>query len=193
MLRITFIVLTTLVTGWMLQPTAEVKSFRNAYPEQLPGTYTGGFGEDTCQSCHFDYPLNPNEGSLHVRGVPSSYEANKSYTFTIEVSREDLGKGGFQLTARYSDSTHAGAFKIPSGRTTFSEVGEEKKYVQHSPTGVLPSDKGTISWTVAWKAPEQSRGEIIFNIAANAANGDDSAFGDYIFTREFKSSPSAGN
>jgi hypothetical protein len=39
----------------------------------------------------------------------------------------------------------------------------------------------TARWTVLWTAPE-SGGEVRFNGAANAANQDDSQFGDYIYT-----------
>jgi len=42
-------------------------------------------------------------------------------------------------------------------------------------------------WQIVWTAPDDTSGEVIFNLAANAANGDVSAFGDLIFTREAES------
>lgn len=35
-----------------------------------------------------------------------------------------------------------------------------------------------------WRAPE-GLGSVVFHIAANAANGDDSPLDDFIYTREF--------
>jgi len=40
-----------------------------AYPEHLDGPLTGGFGENSCHSCHFDYDINPEEGSFRKREV----------------------------------------------------------------------------------------------------------------------------
>ncbi len=47
-------------------------------------------------------------------------------------------------------------------------------------------EDGLNNWTVKWKAPEVISDSIYFNISANAANGDQSEFGDWIYVREFK-------
>lgn len=194
MLRIALIVSSTLLTGFLLNAgDGEISTPAHAYPEQLPGKYTGGFGEESCHSCHFDYSLNPEEGSLSIEGIPSSYDPGKTYTFTIEVSRKDLGKAGFQLTARYADSSQAGSFSEESNRIEFTNSTGGVQYVQHSPEGTEPNESDTSTWSLKWAAPEQSKGNIIFNLATNAANGDASEFGDFIFTREIVSSPQAGN
>ncbi len=39
-------------------------------------------------------------------------------------------------------------------------------------------------WTIQWKVPEQNSLPVIFNIAANAGNGDQSEFGDFIYAEE---------
>lgn len=192
MLRIAFIVLLTLTTGLFLRPDINGKS-AYVYPEQLPGTFTGGFGEQTCHSCHFDYPLNPEEGSLMINGIPSSYEPGKTYSFRIRVSRKNLGRAGFQLSARYADSTQAGSLSPDQDRTGFTNVSNDIQYVQHSPEGTKPNGSDTSSWSIKWTAPKQNNRIITFNIAANAANGDNSEFSDFIFTRKIISTPQTGN
>lgn len=186
MLRIIFIVLSTLLAGFLIRPTNDaVLTSGHAYPEQLPGAFTGGFGEDTCNSCHFDYPLNPEEGKLAVEGIPLSYKEGQSYTFTIKLSRKNLGKAGFQLSARHADSTQAGTFELNSDRTKLTQTNNSLQYVQHSRAGTKPNSGDTIRWHVQWRAPSQGSGKVFFNLAANAANGDASEFGDFIFVRKF--------
>src|SRR5690606_8758969 len=46
---------------------------RLPYPDRPPPAHTGGFGEPTCQQCHFDAPLNDPGGALYVEGLPERY------------------------------------------------------------------------------------------------------------------------
>lgn len=156
------------------------------YPEALPGAYTGGFGEETCQSCHFDYPLNPEDGSLTVKGIPNRYEPGTIYHILISVEREDLGRAGFQLSSRYADGSQAGTFKADTGRLRFTEVKNTIQYIQHTAQSSQVDSSTVAQWSLEWTAPDSAAGEIIFNIAANAGNGDASPFGDYIYVKEFK-------
>ncbi|MGH7700675.1 MAG: glycoside hydrolase family 9 protein, partial [Gemmatimonadales bacterium] len=53
-------------------------------------------------------------------------------------------------------------------------------YAQHTAAG--SSARGdTARWTVEWTAPARSAGAVSFHVAANAANDDDSEFGDFIY------------
>src|SRR5690625_90388 len=161
------------------------------YPEQLPGPYTGGFGEQTCHSCHFDYDLNLPDGSLEAELPQETYEPGKSYPISIRLDREDIGKGGFQMTARFEDGSQAGAFEPVDDRVSFTSVAanESLQYVQHSESGTSPLTPGEIEWSLIWTAPEEATGPILFHMAANAANGDVSEFGDWIYTLETRITP----
>lgn len=149
------------------------------FPEQLTGTFTGGFGEETCRSCHFDFPLNPGGGSLRLEGLPENYTPGQTYTLRIILRRDKLQRGGFQLTARHPDSSQAGRFSVDSPALQFTRDLEDVRYVQHTPASTEPSEQGVLRWEVPWTAP--ASGEVRFSLAANAGNGDASAFGDYIF------------
>lgn len=160
----------------------------SAYPEHLTGAFTGGFGEQTCRNCHFDYDLNPEGGDLSVSGIPKNIQAGEAVAITITVKRKELGRAGFQLTARYEDGSQAGHFDIGDNkRLTFTGVGSDSlQYVQHSKPGSKIGEDGEGSWTVRWIAPREVGGTIIFNVVANAANGDQSEFGDFIYAKEIR-------
>ncbi len=158
------------------------------YSEELPGAYTGGFGEDTCHSCHFDYPLNPeDEGSLDVEGLPEQYESGRDYTFTITLQREEMGDAGFQITSRFEDGSQAGFFDTGSENIGVTKSDNDIQYLQHAFEGSNIEDESRASWEIVWTAPDDTSGKVIFNLAANAANGDVSAFGDLIFTQKMES------
>lgn len=192
MIRIILPPLLTFLVSWGFStntPDQEPSHTSTNYPEHLTGTFTGGFGEDTCHSCHFDYPLNPEEGTLRVEGIPEEYESGQSYMIHIYLERPDLVKAGFQLTARFSDGRQAGMFSPQSDRTQFTEQAPDSiQYLQHSGKGTKLTGEESNEWHFKWIAPVES-GEVQIHLAANAANGDASEFGDFILTREFRVTP----
>lgn len=195
MLRLLALPLLTLMSAFIIsafvsksEPATAKTADKISYPEHLTGTFTGGFGEENCRSCHFDYDLNPDGGALSVSGLPENISAGETVDIQITLEREQLGAAGFQLSARYEDGSQAGRFSIEENdRIMFSEaVPDSLQYVQHSDESTKPSEVNTNSWTIKWEAPEYSEEVIIFNIAANAANGDMSEFGDFIYVEEMK-------
>ncbi len=172
-------------------PSVTVPDRKIVYPEHLTGSFTGGFGEETCRSCHFDYDLNPDGGSLSVSGIPKAISAGDSLNITITVKRNELGRAGFQLSARHENGSQAGHFDITANsRVMFSEaVADSLQYVQHSSRGSKVGDEKQNSWTINWIAPDKLNKGVIFNVTANAANGDQSEFGDFIYAKEIEVGP----
>ena len=165
--------------------TADLKIDFN--PEHLDGRFTGGFGEQTCHSCHFDYDLNQEGGSLAVEGINDEYQPGKSYEITVTVESVHLENGGFQMASRFEDGTQAGVFEWNGERLMYTpSISDDVKYLQHSREGTTKTGEREISWKFYWIAPESDSGNIIFNIAANAGNDDDSAFGDWIYVKEIE-------
>lgn len=155
-------------------------------PDHLDGAFTGGFGEQSCHSCHFDYDVNMEGGSLTIAGIGDSYQPGEEFEITVTIESEQLEIGGFQLTSRFEDGTQAGDFEWEGNRLMFTpSVTNEVKYLQHSPEGTHPAEeKKIISWTFMWQAPDSSDEPVIFNVAGNAGNLDDSSFGDWIYVKE---------
>jgi len=158
-----------------------------AYREGPLPAMTGGFGEETCAKCHFDHPLNDPGGSLTINGVPETVESGREYAITIAVTHAATKRAGFELSARHADGpdvgTQAGTFRAPDARTQIvTAPGGTIQYIQHTKLGsdVTGTNEGT--WMIYWKAPSPSVGRMIFHAAANAANDDESALGDFIYT-----------
>lgn len=170
--------------GSLIEPDYE---YTEAYPEHIAGAYTGGFGEQSCHSCHFDYELNQPEGELSVSGIENSFEPGEKYQINIKLKREDMAEGGFQMTARFEDSTQAGTFDLNENLTRTPNIDSDVSYVQHG-VGKTEAQVGEITWQVTWVAPNQTK-PVFFNIAANATNGDASEFGDWIYVKEVKIQP----
>lgn len=165
-----------LTSGWLIS--------NSYFPDHLAGAFTGGFNEPNCQSCHFDYDLNKSEGKLTISGIDSVVVPSTDYLITIKVTRPDLGKAGFQMTSRYPDGTQAGQFQVNEFVTFTPNTPDTSAYLQHAVGNVEPN-KMVKTWSFIWTSPNTFISEtIIFNIAANAANGDASEFGDWIYVRE---------
>ena len=158
-----------------------------AYRDGPLPAMTGGFGEETCAKCHFDHALNDPGGSLKIDGVPERVEPGHEYAITIAVTHAATKRAGFELSARHADGpdagTQAGTFRAPDARTrVISAPGGAIQYIQHTKLGsdLAGPDEGR--WTIYWTAPSPAVGRIIFHAAANAANDDESALGDFIYT-----------
>ncbi len=168
----------------------DAPAYPSSYPMDLAGTFTGGFGEESCHSCHFDNPVNDDAGRLELGGVPESYKPGGSYRITVILTRSELEKGGFQLAARHPDSSQAGRFRLDSPRLQFTDAEGSVRYVQHTAEGTDPGEDRLIRWDFEWTAPKNGR-TVRFHLAANAGNGDESSFGDHIYTLSRTVKPSA--
>ncbi len=159
------------------------------YPEQPPTAHTGGFGEPTCQQCHFDQPLNTPGGVLALDGVPEAYTPGQRYLLGISLARPAMQRGGFQLAARFAEGTQAGqqagALRALDARSEVAMADSSAvQYAYHTKAGTALEAPERARWIVTWTAPKHAAGRVVFHVVANAANDDDSEFGDFIYARE---------
>jgi hypothetical protein len=165
-----------------------------AYKEGPFPNMTGGFGDQTCHSCHLDNPVNAPGGTLTLSGVPASYSAGRAYPLTIALARPGMRRGGFEIAARFSSGKlkgrQAGVWRPLDGRVQLiaSQVDPTLQFVQHNLLGSRAPADGLNSWTVEWIAPVPA-GPVQFNVAGNATNEDDSALGDFIYVKSARSAP----
>lgn len=161
-------------------PTARSR----AYAEGAPPGFSGGFGEGSCHACHFHAEPNSGPGRLTVSGVPERYVAGESYTITVTLTRPGLKLAGFQLTARAKDGG-AQAGTLAPAPTENNRVGvdvqRDIQYLNQRREGSAPVGADTARWSLVWTAPQTS-GLVTFHVAANAADGDGTAEGDYVHT-----------
>jgi len=149
---------------------------------------TGGFGEITCQQCHWENPLNEPTGRLTIEGIPERYTLGEQYLITVTVARPGLGRGGFQLSAREDRINMTGGMNAgtlaPVDKTS-QLLASAVTYVQHTRDGSAVAAPGTAKWRVRWTAPE-NRVNVVFHVAANASNDDASPLGDFIYTASLR-------
>jgi hypothetical protein len=164
------------------------------YRDGPPPGWSGGFGESTCQGCHSEMQLNEAPGRVVIEGVPERYTGGQVYPVTVTLTRPGMSVGGFELTARYQDGgAQAGTLSVPpdaQGRIAVI-IDRDVQYAYQRQAGSELVAPGTARWTVLWTAPAGGDG-VQFNVAANAANQDDSTSGDYIYTAVEKADPAAG-
>lgn len=151
-----------------------------------PLAHTGGFGEPDCRVCHDGGELNAPGGALGVDGLPARYKPGETYEVRVVLMSDDFEAAGFQGAFRIADGTGRGH---PAGQSLSDNdkvlirvdtTGVE--YVFHSQQGSAIDHGGRLAtWSFRWTAPQDSL-DVVFHVAANAANGDNSPFGDLIYT-----------
>jgi hypothetical protein len=163
-----------------------------AYSDGPAPGHTGGFDDPTCHTCHFDNSPDDESGSLALVGLPEVYTSGAPYRLEVTLERPDLERGGFQLAARFASGKQsgeqAGRFEPLDARTQVLEAGAKGhriEYVQHTATGSYPTTRDRLTWSLRWIAPIESIDSVAFHLVGNAANDDDSEFGDFIYNREW--------
>lgn len=167
-----------------------------AYPTGPDPAVTGGFGEPTCNQsgCHNTFELNAGRalglGDLSIAGLPKQYEPGKTYPIKLAITHtQDRGAWGFQLAARVkATGAQAGELRTVDDDRVQILVEKDIQYIEHV-------EKGTQFnvFEFNWVAPSSPVGEVIMHAAGNAANGDISADGDYIYSTSVTVSPAANS
>jgi hypothetical protein len=171
--------------------TPGAEASRSEYRDGPPPGFSGGFGESTCQGCHGERELNEPGGKVVLEGVPEHYVAGQAYALTVTLTRTGIAVGGFELTARFEQGgAQAGTLSVPPDAAGRVAVAKDRdvEYAHQRQTGSELVAPDTARWTVSWTAPAQG-GTVQFNVAANAANLDDSTSGDFIYTAVEKAAP----
>jgi len=165
----------------------------HGYAEGAPPGFSGGFKEDSCHACHFHEPLNAAPGRVTIEGAPARYTPGQRYTLTVTLARAEMKRAGFQLAVRFADGAQAGS--LAPGVDEASRVHVERQgvvaYAGQTADGSAVDTPGTARWRVEWTAPD-SGGAVTLSVSANAANGDDTAEGDFVYTANVTVSPAGG-
>jgi hypothetical protein len=149
-----------------------------------PARVTGGFGEDSCEVCHFGNSLNDAAGKLTLSGLPKQFEPGATYPLELALTRPGLKAGGFQLAIRNADDrSQAGRVTVPAVEESRVAILEERgvQFAQHR-LAEGPAEGGdSLQWQLSWVAPA-SGGSVTAHVSAVAGDGDDSQAGDYVYT-----------
>lgn len=165
-----------------------------AFQEGPLPAHTGGFGEPSCHFCHYDNPVNDHGGTLDLTGVPDLYTPGEAYPLTVRLARPGARRAGFQLSVRFAGGPvrgqQAGRLEPAAGGLQIVKADETGvDYLTHDESGSRADSSGAAAWRFRWVAPSAPAGPVLFHVAANAGNGDQSPLGDYVYTVERRSAP----
>src|SRR5262249_61152745 len=89
---------------------------------------------------------------------------------------------GFRGMALTESGREAGTLIVTDSARTRTETGGGRTYIEHTFAGTAPSATNQGSWTFRWRAPATGAGRVTFYAAGNAANGNFSPGGEFIYT-----------
>ncbi|MDQ3180457.1 MAG: FG-GAP-like repeat-containing protein [Acidobacteriota bacterium] len=151
-------------------------------------SHTNAPGEDNCTACHTSFPVNSGTGNISISGLPANYLPNQQIPVTVTVNQSDAVIFGFQLTAIDSQGRNVGTYTLPEQSPMQIQTIEgivdsnQRRYVEHTSDGVIPTQFGTKSWTFIWNTPSRRVGKVSFYASGTAANSDGGPSGDNIYT-----------
>lgn len=151
-----------------------------SYSTGSPGGKTGstGDGGTTCTQCHSGTSI-PQANWITTDIPVDGYTAGETYTVTVTGTHTGVVKMGFEVTAENTSGTKKGTWTLTDATRTKFTNGSAA--VTHTSAGNVPSGN-TNTWSMDWTAPTAGTGDIIFNAAVNAANGNGNNTGDQIYT-----------
>ena len=165
----------------ILAGAALLPSMALAYGSGPPDGHTGAPGETSCVACHTTNPLNSGNGTFQISG-PDTWLPGETYELTVTLADPGQSRWGFEAT-----QLGQGEFSEASGSLQISASGATQ-YIKHTSSGTFQgTSDGPVSWTFDWTAPtgEDLPEEVTFYAAGNAANGNFSNSGDFIYTTSF--------
>ena len=167
-------------------PTDAVSRSSGASPG-FAGDLMRGSSPQTCavSGCHATFELNSGSGAVTL-DAPDTVAPGETVRLTVTVDNQTAPasggrRQGFELAVRdLASGDHVGAFTSPGSvdaGTRFAGAGaSDTLYVTHN----LAGNEQT-TWTVEWTAPSDAPAAVRVYVAGNAANGNGSASGDYIY------------
>src|SRR5437016_2550536 len=131
-------------------------------------SHTNAPGEDNCTACHTSFPVNSGTGGVSIAGIPANYLPGQQIPITVTTGQSDAVIYGFQMTAIDNTGKRVGTYTIPAQSPRQMQTvdglvgGNQRRYVEHTVDGILPTQFGSKSWTFTWTAPAQRVGKISF-------------------------------
>jgi hypothetical protein len=149
------------------------------YSTQPPDGHTGSDGA-ICSDCH----SSGGNGSVDLAGLPASIAPNTDYDLTLKVAHAITGtqapriRWGFAINTRYGTGTGGvGTFSTTNPNAVVNSSDE----LVHQNAPFTPAAADYTFTNLRWRSPATITGPITFYIVGNAANGNGSSGGDFIY------------
>jgi hypothetical protein len=146
---------------------------------------TGAPGEQTCQvGCHNSFTVNSGNGELAIT-APASYAPGETLDLAVHIEDPGQMRWGFELTVLDSENQPVGALVVTDLTRTQLSLSDPsgRDYLKHTLMGTNQVDAtAEADWNFSWTAPAETAGPVTFYAAGNAANGNGTNQGDFIYT-----------
>ena len=149
------------------------------------GDKMGPTGPQTCTLCHSTYELNQGTGSLTV-DVAGTVGPGARVPITVTLDNqtppaaEGSARQGFEATVRDPETGELWGRLLLADGTNTKYAGDgafaDTSYVTHTLAGTAQS-----TWTFEWEPGADRSGAARVYVAANAADGNGTSSGDYIY------------
>lgn len=167
--------------GTLVFITPHVKTNVNGAPGPYTNAPMATGKELNCLTagCHIGNPVNASGGALAIKLMDGANEVNewvagKQYNVNVTLSKDGASKYGFEISAKQGTGAMNFGTLTPGTTTTFAPL-TDSKYITHS-------SAGGGNWNFTWTAPAAGSDPVTFYVAGNAANGDNTTNGDFIYT-----------
>lgn len=150
-----------------------------AFSGSPPNGRTNAPGEGNCTACHNSFALNAGTGSLTVTDL-GNWEPGQDYDLTVTLSDPNASRWGFEFTIIDEAGDSVGSLVNLDSNAQVSSSGN-RTYAKHTSPGTYNGTSDQATWTVRWTAPETGTGDVTLYMVGNAANGNSSTSGDYIY------------
>lgn len=143
-----------------------------------------GQNANACASsgCHTGNALNSGGGSVTITdNIPATgYIPGATYQVSVTVAKTGVGKFGFGFEAvTIANNSNAGSLQVTNSSLTRT-LSSTRVNMTHLTNSGLGTSAKTFSFN--WIAPAVPNGSVTFYAAGNAANGNNSDTGDFIYT-----------
>lgn len=156
--------------------------------------FTGSPGESTCNSggCHNSFGLNSGPGSITItHDIPAEgYTPGTVYNITVTVAQQGVSLFGVGFEALTSGNVNAGTLTATNSSVQIKTAANGRKNIVHTLGGGASANSKAFQFT--WTAPAAGTGNVTFYGIGNAANGNNSTSGDYIYNTNQSVSESNG-
>ncbi len=157
---------------------------------------TGAPGENNCTQCHSSFALDSGGGGWWEWnfGELLEYDSGETYNMTFEIFDPQASRWGFEITFIDAAGDQAGVLSSVDGNTQVSSsfiAGHDRQYGKQTSAGTAAGTPNGTTWDMTWVAPASGTGAVFLHGMANAANGNGSTSGDYIYSMMIELSESA--
>jgi uncharacterized protein (TIGR03437 family) len=185
----------------ILAGIAPIIAFAHSYGPPPRVTAASGDNPRACTACHSGNALNSGPGSVKiVLQSGAVYQPGVKQRIAIQIADPNQRRWGFEFSARLNSDLlngQAGDFTPVDNMTqVICEDATARpctgvSFIEHTSVGTRNGTRNGVTFQFDWTPPATNAGPVTLYVAGNAANGDGTSNGDFIYTANIQLNPVA--